>query len=51
VHHSQPFHAGIAGIVTVRTAGSNQKGEVVCTFERSILIAKHGYDVEQKAGY
>ena len=40
-----------AGIVTVRTAGSNQKGDVVCTFERSILIAKHGYDVEQKAGY
>ncbi|MEO7940167.1 MAG: MaoC family dehydratase [Burkholderiaceae bacterium] len=40
-----------AGIVTVRTAGSNQKKEVVCTFERSILVAKHGFDVEKKADY
>lgn len=40
-----------AGIVTVRTTGTNQKGEAVCTFERIILIAKKGYDVEEKAGY
>jgi itaconyl-CoA hydratase len=40
-----------AGIVTVRTAGSNQKGEVCCTFERTILIAKTGYDVDEKARY
>ena len=40
-----------AGIVTVRTTGTNQKGDVVCTFERIILVAKQGYDVEEKAGY
>ncbi len=40
-----------AGLVTVRTKGTNQKGEVVCTFDRTILVAKHGYDVEEKAGY
>jgi len=40
-----------AGIVTVRTTGINQKDEVVCTFERIILIAKKGYDVEEKARY
>jgi itaconyl-CoA hydratase len=40
-----------AGLVTVRTTGTNQKGEVVCTFERTILVAKQGYDVEEKAGY
>ena len=26
------------GIVTVRTTGRNQKGVVVCTFERSVLV-------------
>ncbi|WP_396436372.1 MaoC family dehydratase [Limnohabitans sp.] len=40
-----------AGLVTVRTAGSNQRGEVVCTFERTILVAKQGHSVEDKAGY
>ncbi len=40
-----------AGIVTVRTTGTNQDGKVVCTFERIILIAKRGYDVEEKAKY
>lgn len=40
-----------AGIVTVRTTGTNQKDQVVCTFERIILIAKKGYDVEEKARY
>ena len=40
-----------AGIVTVRTIGKNQKGDVVCTFERSILVAKRGHSVEDKIGY
>lgn len=40
-----------AGIVTVRTTGTNQDGKVICTFERIILIAKQGYDVEEKARY
>jgi itaconyl-CoA hydratase len=40
-----------AGLVTVRTTGTNQKGEVVCTFERTILVAKKGYEVEEKARY
>ncbi len=40
-----------AGIVTVRTIGNNQRNEIICTFERTMLIAKRGFDVEQKAGY
>lgn len=40
-----------AGIVTVRTAGSNQDGKVVCTFNRTILIAKRGHSVEDKVNY
>ena len=40
-----------AGIVTVRTIGKNQKGDVVCTFERTILVAKRGHSVEDKIGY
>jgi itaconyl-CoA hydratase len=30
------------GIVTVRTVGKNQHGDVVCTFNRSMLIWKRG---------
>ena len=40
-----------AGIVTVRTVGTNQKGQEVCTFERTILMAKKSHDLEAKAGY
>ena len=40
-----------AGIVTVKTIGLNQKGTVVCTFVRSILVAKQGHSVEDKVGY
>jgi len=40
-----------AGIVRVTTTGTNQDGKVVCTFERTILVAKRGYDVEAKANY
>ena len=35
-----------AGVVTVRTLGRNQHGTVVCEFERSILIAKRGFAVD-----
>lgn len=40
-----------AGIVTVRTVGTNQNGKVVCTFSRTMLIARQGYSVEDKVGY
>jgi acyl dehydratase len=38
------------GIVTVRTTGKNQRGEVVCTFKRSMLIPERGHAVEDKIG-
>jgi itaconyl-CoA hydratase len=31
------------GIVTVRTIGKNQHGEICCTFNRSMLIWKRGF--------
>lgn len=31
------------GIVTVRTTGRNQHGDVVCTFNRTMLIWKNGF--------
>lgn len=31
------------GIVTIKTIGKNQHGDVVCTFERTMLIWKRGY--------
>lgn len=40
-----------AGLVTVLTRGFNQDGTVVCTFERTILVAKRGFENEEKAGY
>ncbi|MGE0808186.1 MAG: MaoC family dehydratase [Burkholderiaceae bacterium] len=40
-----------AGIVTVRTAGSNQHGDVVCTFSRTMLVARRGHSVEERVGY
>ena len=40
-----------AGLVTVRTTGRNQDGIVVCTFERTILVAKRGQSVEDRIGY
>lgn len=36
------------GIVTVRTTGRNQAGEVVCTFKRSMLIPLRGHSVEDR---
>lgn len=40
-----------AGLVTVSTTGKNQHGKVVCSFERTILVAKRGHSVEDKIGY
>lgn len=40
-----------AGIVTVRTTGKNQDGKVVCTFERTMLIAKRGCSIEDRVCY
>lgn len=40
-----------AGIVTVSTRGFNQDSIKVCSFERTILVAKQGYETETKAGY
>ena len=39
------------GIVTVRTVGRNQRQEVVCEFERTILVMKRGHPLEARAGY
>ena len=40
-----------AGIVKVKTTGLNQDKKVVCTFVRSILIAKQGHGVEDRIDY
>jgi itaconyl-CoA hydratase len=40
-----------AGIVTVKTIGKKQDGTVVCTFSRTMLIAKRGFDLENKTNY
>jgi len=40
-----------AGIVTVRTTGKKQDGSVVCVFNRTMLIAKRGFENEDKASY
>ncbi len=40
-----------AGLVKVSTTGRNQSGVIVCTFERTILVAKRGHAVEDKIGY
>jgi len=37
-----------AGIVTVRTIGRNQSRTVVCEFERSMLVPKLGFGVEDR---
>lgn len=40
-----------AGLVTVKTSGFNQNRVLVCDFERTILVAKRGFENEEKAGY
>ncbi len=41
----------IAGIVSVSTTGKNQDGKTICSFERTILVAKRGHAVEDRMGY
>lgn len=40
-----------AGIVTVKTVGTNQDGVEVCDFKRTILVMKRASDLEAKANY
>ncbi len=40
-----------AGIVTCSTIGLNQDGKTVCTFNRTMLIARQGHSVEDKVNY
>ena len=40
-----------AGIVSIKTSGFNQNGVLVCDFERTMLIAKRGNDLESRANY
>jgi acyl dehydratase len=40
-----------AGIVSVRTDGYNQDKKLVCTFNRTMLIARQGHSVEDKVNY
>lgn len=40
-----------AGIVSVKTSGFNQHGVLVCDFERTILVARQGHPLEEKANY
>ncbi len=39
------------GIVTIRTTGRNQRGEIVCEFERTMLVMNRGNTLEERAGY
>lgn len=39
------------GIVTIRTIGKNQRGEMVCTFKRNMLIPARGNAVEDKVDF
>lgn len=40
-----------AGLVTVKTRGFNQQGTLVCEFDRTMLIARQGFETEAKANY
>lgn len=40
-----------AGIITVRTSGTNQSGTTICVFERTILVARRGCSIEERNGY
>jgi acyl dehydratase len=39
------------GIVTVRTLGKKQDGTVFISFDRSVLVPKRGFGVDDAAGY
>jgi acyl dehydratase len=40
-----------AGIVGIRTRGFNQDKKLVCEFDRTMLVPKRGFGVEDKADY
>ncbi|MCC5861326.1 MAG: MaoC family dehydratase [Gammaproteobacteria bacterium] len=40
-----------AGLVTVKTLGRNQDDKIVCSFERTILVARRGHGVEDRINY
>ncbi len=40
-----------AGLVTVKTLGRNQDDKIVCSFERTILVARQGHGVEDRINY
>jgi acyl dehydratase len=39
------------GIVKVRSLGKNQHGDIVCSFERTVLVMGRDNDIETKARY
>lgn len=39
------------GIVKISTLGRNQRGEVVCEFDRTMLVMRRGNPIEERAGY
>ncbi len=39
------------GLVTVKTVGRNQRGEIVCEFERTMLVLRETSRLEDQAGY
>lgn len=39
------------GIVKVKTTGFNQNKDVICSYERTVLVMGRDNDVEEKAGY
>jgi itaconyl-CoA hydratase len=39
------------GIVKFKTTGKNQRGDVVCSFYRTVLVMGRDNDLEAKAGY
>lgn len=39
------------GIVKVKTTGFNQKHDIICSYERTVLVMGRDNDVEEKAGY
>jgi acyl dehydratase len=39
------------GIVTIKTTGRNQRREIVCEFERTMLVMKRGNLLEERTGY
>ena len=40
-----------AGLVSVRTRGFNQDKVLVCVFDRTMLVSKRGFGVEDRANY